>query len=168
MLNLEQVKRIDINAAIVIAQLANIEVETDYPCVFDNVFFGLEHLSENLAEIIATWPSCFLHLDQITNLPENVARKFIGTKHALTFDGCNEFSPATLESLVKAGSLLSLGLTKVSKEQAKILSTFHGDLILSGNEFSDDILKLLKKNSNLCLPPDYGVVETIAKAVMKQ
>lgn len=159
LLDLTQVKRIEINAAEVIAELANIEVDTTYPYIFDSVFFGMEYLSEELAKIIARWPSYFLHLDNITNLPENVARQFIDTNHALTFDGCSEFSLDTLKVLVKAAKFLSLGLSHINIEQAKALSNFTGDLILHAEFLPSDILKMLEKNSNLLLPPDFGVIE---------
>lgn len=161
LLDLSQVKRIEVNAAYVIANLAKIEVDTTYPYIFDSVFFGLEHLSEELAEIITRWPSYFLHFDHVTNLPENVARQFIGTYHALTFEGCSELSPDTLKVLVKAASFLSLGLSDINIEQAKELSNFTGDLILNAEYLPPDILSMLKQNSNLLLPPDFGVIEMI-------
>ena len=163
LLDLSQVKKIEVNAAYEIADLAKIEVDTASPYIFDSVYFGLEHLTEELAKIITKWPSYFLHLDHITNLPENVARQFIGTNHALTFDSCSEFSPDTLKVLVKAASFLSLGLSEINMEQAKVLSNFTGDLILNAEYLPPYILNMLKKNSNLLLPPDFGVIKITQK-----
>lgn len=163
-LSLHEVKSIDNNAARVLAELSNIEVDADHHYIFELTEFGLEQLPEEVAQILAKLPSYILCFDQITKLPESVARQFIGSNHALTFNGCSEFSPATLRALAKSAQYLSLGMNRLSVEQAMALANFHFDLLLRAEQLPSDVLLALGENPTLCLAPDYGLIKIHEKA----
>jgi hypothetical protein len=153
---LNEVKSIEINAARVLGELSEelseIEVDADFPYIFNFTEFGFEHLPEDVAQILAKFPSYFLNFDKITHLPESVACQFNGSGHALTFCGCSEFSPATLRALAKSACFLSLGLSELSVEQAKELANLHGDLLLNrAKQLPSEVLLALGEKPNLCL-----------------
>jgi hypothetical protein len=90
-------------------------------------------------------------------LQDNVARQFKGSDHALTFNGCSEFSPITLKALSEAACFLSLGLSSMNIEQAKALINYRGDLCLKAEQLPMDVLHELGDKPNLCLAPHYGL-----------
>lgn len=159
MLDLSAAKSMEVNAARVLADLSNIEGETDtdYPYLIDCAAFGLEQLTEEVARYLARLPSYFLHFDKVSNLPDPVARQFIGSDHALTFDGCSEISPAALRALASSACFLSLGLKNLNVFQARALAHFNGDLLLKTERLPSDVLHALGENPHLCLAPNYGL-----------
>jgi hypothetical protein len=158
-LNLGRVKIIEVSAAVELAGLSDIRVDEDFPYLFDYTEFGLEHLPEEVAGVLAGFPSHFLHFDQLSSLSESVASQFIGSDHALTFDGCMEFSTGTLRALTESASFLSLGLSELTLGQAKVLSRLNADLCLRAEKLPPDVLFALGNNPNLCLAPDYGLLQ---------
>lgn len=157
MLCLSEVKGMEANAARVLAELSNIEMDADEPYLFDFTDFGLEQLTEDVARYLAKFPSHFLIFDKITSLPESVACQFIGSDHALSFQGCSEFSPVALRALASSACFLDIGLKTLNVFQAKALAHFEFDLTLDVEQLPSDVLLTLGGKPRLCLPPDFGL-----------
>lgn len=150
MLNLSRVSLLSVEAAQMLVEICNeshVATSGEYPISF--TYFGMTELSPELAEILAQLPSHFLCFDNVTELPVEVARQFLGYPHALTFPNCTEISSAALRALAQSANLLDISLSSLSLEQAHALSDFKFDLSLKAEYLSPEVLYALGPLPNL-------------------
>ena len=145
-LDLSCVKSMEVNAARILAGLSDIEEDAVYPDLVDTISFGLEYLSEEIANALAQFPSRWLRFDRVTSLPDAIAKQFIRSHHCLTFNSCTNFSPVALSAISRcaSGYRLELGLRNINVQQAKVLARYSGELqLVEDDELQEEVLREL-------------------------
>lgn len=135
----------------------------------DRSLNGLTSLSVETAKGLAQFDG-FLSLNGLSTLPDAVAEalaKFSGT--SLDLDGLVSISRRGLVSLASSkGKRLSLGLTCITAEQAKILEAHKGELKLFIRRLPTEVAAILgKRKGKLDLPSLSSVSVEAARVLAK-